>query len=394
MALYFGALMYGFTAFFEPITDEFGWSYTQVSLAFSLRGLEIGFLAPVMGFFVDRFGPRKLAISGTFIVGLSLILLSLTNSLVMFYSAFILFGLGAGGCTSTVLYTAVAHWFRKNVGKAMGIAACGFGAGGILIPLIVGLIDLYQWRTALIILGLGIWSLGIPLSFVLRHTPEQYGYLPDGEILAEPTSILRWEDKARKEEINFRKALKSGNLWTIGIVDAIRVMVCQAVVTHVMPYLSSIGMSRASATFVATSIPLLSIIGRFGFGWLGDIFDKRYVLAWTFCLFGMGILAFSYIRVTWLIVPFVLLFPPAFGGAISVRGAIVREYFGRAHFGRLVGIILGMSAMGGVIGPSAAGWVFDSVGSYHAVWLAFSGSTVIAIVLLLRLKPPGQMSEE
>ncbi|NIS60075.1 MAG: MFS transporter, partial [Proteobacteria bacterium] len=158
MASYFGAIVYGFTAFFEPIAEELGWSYTQVSIAFSLRGLEMGILAPVMGFLVDRFGPRKLAFFGVSTVGFSLILLGLTNSLVVFYGAFILLGLGAGGCTSTVLMTAVAHWFRRNVGKAMGIVACGFGAGGILIPLIVGLIDLYQWRTALIILGLGMWA--------------------------------------------------------------------------------------------------------------------------------------------------------------------------------------------------------------------------------------------
>jgi len=245
-----------------------------------------------------------------------------------------------------------------------------------------------------------MWALGIPLSFVLRHTPEQYGYFPDGEILAEPTCVVRGEDRDRdrdrdrKQNLNFREALKSGNFWTVGITEAIRMLILMAVITHVMPYLSSIGMSRPSAAFVATSIPLLSIIGRFGFGWLADIFDKRYVLAWTFCLLGMGTLAFSYIHVNWLILPFLFLFPPAFGGGVSLRGAIVREYFGRASFGRLTGIILGMAAIGGVIGPSIAGWAFDNLGSYHSAWLAFSGTTVIAVVLILRLKTPGQMSHE
>lgn len=387
-----GALFYGFTAFFEPIVEEFSWSYTQVSIAFSLRGLEMGILAPIMGFLVDRFGPRKLIFSGTFIAGFSLILLGLTNSLFMFYSAFILLALGTSGCASTVLLTTIAHWFRRNVGKAMGIVVCGFGAGGILIPLIVWLIDLYQWRTALIILGLGMWALGIPLSFVIRHRPEQYGYLPDGEVPAEPN--LSNKGHHREEGGNFREVLKSRNLWKIGVAEAIRQMISMAVITHVMPYLSSIGMSRASAAFVATSIPLFSIIGRFGFGWLGDIFDKRYVLVVLYCLFGMGTLAFSHIHIKWLIFPFLLLFSPAFGGTVSLRGAIVREYFGRVYFGRLLGIIIGMSAIGGVIGPSAAGWTFDNVGSYQPVWLSFAGTTVIAIVLLLRIKTPRQTSGE
>jgi sugar phosphate permease len=252
-----GALFFGFTAFFEPIVEEFGWSYTLVSIAFSLRGFEMGILAPITGFLVDRFGSRKLAFSGTFIVGVALILLGLTNSLGMFYAAFILLALGMSGCTATVLMTAVAHWFKRNLGKAMGIVACGFGAGGILIPLMVWLIDLYQWRTALIILGLVMWALGIPLSFVIRHTPEQYGYLPDGEIPAGPSSIH--EDRDRGQEGKFREALQSKNFWKISVAEAIRMMITMAVITHVMPYLGSIGMSRTSAAFVTTSIPLLPL---------------------------------------------------------------------------------------------------------------------------------------
>jgi MFS family permease len=380
-----GPLFYGFTAFFEPIVEEFGWSYTQVSIAFSLRGVEMGMLAPITGFLVDRFGPRKLAFSGVLIIGFALILLSLTNSLIMFYSAFVLLALGMSGCASTVLMTTAAQWFRRNVGKAMGLVVCGFGAGGILIPLIVWLIDLYQWRTTLIIFGLGTWALGIPLSFVIRHTPEQYGYLPDGEIPAEPTSIHGGRDI--EKETNFRDALKSKNFRTISVSVTIQTMIIHAVITHVMPYLGSIGMSRTGAAFVATSIPLVSIIGRFGFGWLSDIFDKRHVLAGLYCLLCMGTLAFAYAHVKWLIFPFLLLFSPALGGVLSLKGAIVREYFGRASFGRLFGIITGITAIGGVIGPSAAGWSFDTLGSYHSVWLWFAGTIVIAMVLILRLPP-------
>ena len=387
-----GAVVYGFTAFFEPIVEEFGWSYTQVSIAFSLRGLEMGILAPLTGFLVDRFGSRKLTLLGTLIVGFALILLSLTKSLLMFYSAFVLLVLGTSGCTTTVLTTAAAHWFRRNVGKAIGIVACGFGAGGILIPLVVWLIDLYQWRTALVILGLAMWALGIPLSLVIRDRPEQYGYLPDGEISPEPSSIHGSRDI--KKETGVKEALKSKDFWTIGLAEAIRGMIAMAVITHVMPYLSSIGLSRTNAAFVATAIPFFSVIGRLGFGWLSDILDKRYVLSGLYCLFGMGTLAFSYLHVRWLIFPFLLLFSPAFGGAVALRGAIIREYFGRASFGRLFGMVMGMVAIGGVIGPTVAGWSFDKWGSYQPVWLSFAGTCVVAMVLILGLKAPRRMSAE
>jgi MFS family permease len=386
-----GSLSYGFTAFFEPIVEEFGWSYTQVSIAFSFRGLEMGILSPLMGFLVDRFGPRKLAFSGVLIIGFGLILLGLTNSLVMFYSAFALFVFGASGCSSTVFMTAAAHWFRRNVGKSMGIVGCGFAAGGILIPLIVWLIDLYQWRTTLIILGVGMWALGIPLSLIIRHRPEQYGYLPDGEIPAKPNFNHKGRDR---EEGSFKEALKSGNLWKMGVAEVIRNMIAMAITIHVMPYLSSVGMSRATSAFVATSIPLLSIIGRVGFGWLGDIFDKRRLMVLLYCFFGMGTLVFSYIHIKWLIFPFLLLFSTAWGGGQPLRAAIVMEYFGRVSFGRVLGITSGIGAIGGVIGPAVAGWTFDTVESYQPVWLWFAGTTLLAIVLILQLKAPHQINEE
>lgn len=351
IALYVsGTVVHGFTAFFEPVAQETGWSYTQISIATSLRGLEVGILAPVAGFLVDRFGPRRLVFCGTVTIGLALIVLSRTNSLTMFYGAFILIALGTSACFSTVLMTAVANWFGKNMGRALGIMACGFGAGGILIPFIVRLIDLYQWRTTLIILGLGMWLLGIPLTFVIRNKPEQYGYLPDGETSAEQVSTPESQDK----EVGFKRALRDRNFWHLCIAEAVRMMIAMAVITHVMPYLSSLNMSRSRAALVATSIPLLSIIGRLGSGWLADIFDKRYIMVGTYSLAGAGILVFSYVQTISLIFPFLVLFPLSWG-AVPVRGAMIREYFGIASFGKLLGLMAGITTVGRIMGPFLAG---------------------------------------
>ena len=97
-----GTVFYSFTVFFKPIVEELGWSYTQVSIGISLRGLEMGLLAPLIGFLVDRFGSRKLALFGVVTVGIGLILISQTQSLVTLYAAFLLLAQGAGSCTSVV----------------------------------------------------------------------------------------------------------------------------------------------------------------------------------------------------------------------------------------------------------------------------------------------------
>ena len=377
-----GAVTIGFTAFFEPIVKEFGWSYTQVSFAASLRGLELGIFSPLMGFLVDRFGARSLLFSGTVAIGTGFILLSQTHSLSMFYGAFVLVGLGTSACTGTVLTPAVANWFRKDLGKALGIMASGFGLGGLLIPVINWLIHLYQWRTTFVILAFIIWLLGIPLSFVIRQTPEQYGYLPDGETPEEARTTRKSIDK----NVGFKSAIRTRVFWYISLAEAIRLMALTAVITHVMPYLVSIGMSRSGAALVTTSIPLASIFGRLVFGWLGDNYNKWRVLAAVYFFTGIGLVFFAYAQSFWTVF-FFLIFYPLTWGAGPVRGAIMRESFGRASLGTIFGIMAGVGTLARIVGPSLAGLIYDKLGYYQPIWLLFAGTLTIPIILALTFKP-------
>jgi len=385
ISLYVGAtVFFGVTAFVSPLREEFGWSYTQISFAASLRGLEMGIFAPIVGFLVGRFGSKNLLLAGTITTGLGLLLLSMTQSLTMFYASFLLLAFGAGGCTSVVTMTAVANWFHKKIGIAFGVMASGWGASGLLVPLIVGLIDRYDWRITLVILGLGMWVLGVPLSFVVRNNPERYGQVPDGHL----SENIRADQKTKPKvnEIAFKEAIKHRAFLYLNFTEMIRMMTVTAVVIHVMPYLSSVGISRTASGFLAAAIPVVSIVGRVSFGWLSDRFDKRYVLAATFLLMGTGVLALCSIQILWIALLFLLLFPPGFGGSMVLRGAILREYFGAASFSRMLGIIMGSASIGGIIGPTLAGWVFDTMADYRFMWLALSSLSVLAVVLISRIK--------
>jgi MFS family permease len=101
---------------------------------------------------------------------------------------------------------------------------------------------------------------------------------------------------------------------------------------------------------------------------------------------GLGTLAFSFVHVRWVILLFLFLFSPGFGRGSILRGAILREYFGRDSFGKMLGIVMGSAAVGGIIGPTVAGWVFDTLGSYHVIWLVFGGVIGLAIGLTLRIR--------
>jgi len=386
ISIYIGScVFFGLTAFFEPLKEEFGWSHTQISFAASLRGLEMGILAPLLGFLVDRFGARKLLFTGVLTVGIGLVMLSQAQSLFMFYGSYIVLGLGAGGCTTMTLMVVVASWFKKNIGKAMGITASGFGASGLFIPFIVRLIDVYQWRTALIILGIGIWVLGIPLVLMVRNNPEDYGYQPDG--LPPSPASGRTREKDPDFSPTFKEVLHNRSFRYLNILDFTRMMTASAVILHVMPYLGGQGLSRTAAGYAAGAVPLISVIGRLGFGWLGDFIEKRLVMTASYGLMAIGMLIFCFVHQSWLIVVFLIFFSIGFGGSMVIRGAILREYFGTHTLGKLLGIVLGSAAIGGIVGPTMAGWVYDTMHSYRPIWLAFFFVQLFSIGLSLKVKP-------
>ncbi len=385
-----GVVFYGFTAIFEPIADELGWSYTQISLSASLRGLEMGILAPIMGLFTDRWGPKRIVFGGVVSAAAGLILLSQTNSLGMFYGAFVLIAIGMSGCTMTVLMTAVANWFRRRVGIASGIAMSGFGFSGLIIPLIVSLVATFDWRATTVILAVGMLVLLLPVSFVFRHKPEQYGYLPDGELEGQAaTGGGPVPAQAIEVDITGKEALKSGTFWRIALAFTCHILLVTAVVTHVMPYLSSVGVARARSALIATGIPLASIAGRLGLGWFGDRFNKKVVTALGFATMGLGLFCFGYAPNAgmWLLVPFLILFGFGYGGINAMRPSMVREYFGRANFGAVFGLIMGIGMIGSIVGPTLAGWAYDTWGSYQGIWFILAGTPGAALVAILTITP-------
>jgi sugar phosphate permease len=391
-----GVVFYGFTAFFEPLADKFSWSYAQISFAASLRGMEAGLLAPLVGILVDRWGPRRLLFGGTIVSSLGLILLSRTNSLAMFYGAFLLLAVGMSICSSTVLMTAVAHWFRRKIGIATGVMVSGYGFSGLLVPVIVKLIDTYEWQKALTILTIGMLALCLPLSLLVRHKPEQYGCQPDGEAEGTLTSSNN-SAQATIAEVNIgtRQALKSRTFWHIALSLLCQAIVVSAVVTHIMPYLTSIQVARTESSLIASAVPLISISGRLGLGWLGDRFDKRRVIAGAFAMMFGGLLCFGFASSTtvWLLTPFLILFGIGYGGNNTLRASVIREFFGRGNFGAIHGFVLGIIALGSIVGPPLAGWVFDRWSTYQPIWLVFAGLAVVAMLTAMSIPPVARTAQ-
>ena len=138
---------------------------------------------------------------------------------------------------------------------------------------------------------------------------------------------------------------------------------------------------------MAGAVPIIGIVGRFGFGWLSDFIDKRRMMALTFFLIAIGVLALGHAYMGSLLVfLFLVFFPVGQAGSMVLRGAILREYFGKSSFGKMIGVVMGSGAVGGIIGPTLAGGVFDVYGSYHMIWLLLFGLCCFVSVGILRIK--------
>jgi sugar phosphate permease len=385
-----GIIYYGFTALIEPVVEEFGWSYTQVSFAMSLRGMEAGILAPLVGFLIDRFNSRKLLFSGIIICGLGLFALSRVTTLGQFYAVFVLIASGLSACTGILPVTVVGNWFRRNVSIATGIVVCGSAFGGLLIPAVTSAIDTFGWRMAMVIFAVVAWIVFLPISLLVRHRPEDYGYLPDGDTDSEPVNDENVTPTTDVEAtVSIGQAIKSRVFWHISLTFICHMLVVGGVLTHVMPYMGKIGIARSVSSFLASGIMLMTIVGRVGFGWLGDRYDKKRITAIAFLLLSSALLLYSYIGVAgiWLVVIFLIIFGIGYGGPVTMLPALVREYFGRGNLGTILGLAYGLASLGSIAGPPLAGWVFDTFHSYQIAWLIFIGITIIGMVSIITCPP-------
>jgi len=396
-----GTFYYGFSVFFNPIRDTFRWTAAVTSVAFTLRGLETGALSPLAGLLVDRLGPRKLIFFGWSIIGLGFLLMSRINSLGAFYGSFLLVATGMSFGSGLVTNTAIANWFTRKRSRALAITFIGPGLCGLLAPILALSINYVGWRNTLLITGIALWVIGLPLSLVIRHKPGPYGYFPDGEITApmpetasepnlRPSTKMEPGSLSSAPGFTAKAALRTRAFWVLSAVFFFQQVGTSAVTVHIVPYLESVKVSTTIAATAVTGMTLCSLIGRLGFGFLGDFANKRYLIAIALTIQTLGTFIFSFVggdRV-WLIILFLLTYGPGFGAPIPLRPALQADYFGTRSFGTIMGVMSLVSMVGGLVSPIVAGWIFDITESYRLAWQIFALVTIPAIPLILLTKPP------
>ncbi|MEJ2739364.1 MAG: MFS transporter, partial [Dehalococcoidia bacterium] len=182
-----------------------------------------------------------------------------------------------------------------------------------------------------------------------------------------------------------KQVLKMRVFWHITIGYVCLYLAGLAVTTNIMPYLSSIGIDRNSASFLVTGLVVGGLTGRLGFGWLGDRLNKKYVAVTGIVLVGFSLLLFVYAvpAAEGIIVPAIIIFSLGYGGAVTMQSVLLKDYFGARNLGSILGFSIGITRIGTIVGPPLASWLYENFHNYNIAWLILVGFLCISTLIHL-----------
>ena len=382
----------GIGTFFVALERNFGWNRTTLSGAFALSRAEGALLGPVEGFLVDRLGTRRMVVIGYFVMGLGFIYYSQINSVWQFYVAYLAISLGTGIGGWIAFVTLINNWFERRRALAMSLAVSGIQLGGFLVPLMAWGIEVHDFRMTTLGIGITLILVAVPASRFVRNRPEEYGLRPDGApaILAADTGGgTRQAESSGAADITPRQALKSVAFWIIAVARLTSVVSIVTLSVHLVPKLTDSGLSLITANFIVTLYTFIAFLSGFAAGYLADRTSKVAVL--FVCMLmqavAIGILAVS--ETLPMAIVFAVLWGAGFGGRVPLLTAIIGDFFGRKHFGSILGLNMVPSNIAMIFAPLFAGFMFDLRQSYFIPFATFAVMGLVGTFVILLARQPG-----
>ncbi|QEH79280.1 MFS transporter [Sphingomonas sp. C8-2] len=364
--------------FMEPISQDLGWSRTQISLGITIVSVISIAMAPIIGHLVDNVGARIIALIGSCVYCSGFALLALGASTPLSWVlCWGVVSLGTVCMKPNVWATTVAGRFRTRRGIAMAIAFCGTGVGIAFVPtLTMKLIAVFGWRATFPILGIGSAVILLPLVFFFFRDASDLG---------------RAEAKTKSERaaipgISIQGGLRSTAYWQITLAALLATLPLGALIVDLVPMLTERGIGRSEAAMLVGCAGLASIVARLCCGALLDRADIRLIGAMTFLLPIVGcllLLPFDQSLVSAVIVAICV--GAGLGAEIDVIAYAIASYFGMRHYGLLFGIAMGTISFGAGVGPLIASMLYDQHQNYQFAIMSCVPALFAGALLLLLL---------
>jgi sugar phosphate permease len=386
-----GLHQYGFTVFFLPVTGELGLSRAATSLAFSLARAQGSFASPLVGYLVDRYGPKPMMITAAFLAGIGYILFSWVHD----YTSFLLVYLGVISISFTAGFvhapTIVANsWFIRLRARAMTVVSAAVPVGGAIItPVLAVLIRTVGWRHSALISGSLFLLIGLPLTLMIRRSPESMGMAPDGAPLESVDSgrVVNKATERSDRNITARQALRSPIFWMLIVSMTARSAAFTTVTTHFIPMMVWKGLSQTEASVFLAGFAIVNLPIHFLLGWIGDFVNKPKLTAICMFLGVIAVLPMQWSNSLWALWFFTCLYS-VLDASIPVYWASVGDFFGRKSFGTIRGNMNLFYTWGSILGPFIAGAVYDRTQSYQMVFFGITVALLISTAMTALLIKP------
>jgi MFS family permease len=369
----FGSLfVYTFSVFMKPLSAEFGWGREAISRGFGLAALSMAVGSPVLGQWLDRYGPRRVILPCLTIYSCAIASLALLRPhLWQFYAICILLGTIGNGAAHLAFSRAISTWFHRRLGMALAFVMAGAGLGSMILPVLAQtIISRAGWRAAYLALGGLALALGLPLAW--RYIHERSPVPHDSPI-------------AHCSGPTWQQGFRSSPFLIIVAVLFVNSVAMNGTVTHLVALLTDRGISPGGAALSASLLGGSSLMGRLVVGWVLDRFFGARVAFVVFLITASGILLLA--RADTLVIGCAAagLIGVGAGGEADITPYLLTRYFGLHAFSTLYGITWTFYAIAGAAGPVILGRAFDSTGSYTSLLTILAAAMALAGALMLLL---------
>jgi MFS family permease len=368
-------LNYSFGVFLKPIMADMGWDRGTASSAISFGELFTCVMVPLLGWAMDRWGIRRVALPGIAIFAFFLMLLAFTPHSLPIFILMFTFVWASSAIQTPLSYTkAIAGWFDRRRGLALGIALAGVGLGAMILPQIAQVLIVHiGWRGAYACLGVLMLAVAFPSVALWIREP-----LPgEGERRVAPAA-------GTPAGFTAREAMRTVRFWVMAVAFFLVALALLGFSGHIVPLLTDRGLSPAAATAVFGLLGLSTLTGRVTTGFLVDRIFAPYVAAafWFAAMIGFALL----IAGSGIMPAFgVVLVGLGLGAEVDMLAFMNSRYFGQRAFGQLYGYFFMCFSLGGATGRSLDGILFDRAGSYAPVLVVAAVALAVAVGLLSRL---------
>ena len=379
--------VYAWSVFRVPLAKQFGWSISEVTLTFTISIFVLGIAAFFGGLWLNRSGPRVVAVTGGLLYGLGVFLASFSDHKLwwLYVSYGVIGGIGVG-LSYIVPVAVLLKWFPDKRGLITGIAVGGFGAGALVTaPVATRLIQHVGVLQTFAYLGIAYLIVTVVGGYFMQNPPD--GWTPEGWT---PTVSQAAQRAAR--DYTLREALGTWQWWALWLLLFLNTSAGISVISQEAPMFQEL--AWVSAVVAAGMVGIVSIGNAFGrvfWAWVSDSITRRMAFLVMFLLQVVLFWALPGIHSAALLTTVAFIILMCYGGGFGTMPAFAADYFGSKNVGPIYGLMLTAWGFASAFGPLLIASMRQASGVYrgglHVVAAIMAASTLLPLIV----SPPSKL---